>query len=591
MGRITERIYATRARLAPAVPSIGVLRVLRVSGKAEGLLGGALVAPVPDGVATLGRGLHNSVVLVDPSVSREHARLFLGVSGWQVENQSSANMVWVDGGEVPPGERADVAPGSVIRLGHTELQLLAPVAPDPPETLSAATGELGYPSGDETPSFPSGASGTQLLGPGITLQFALRGRFSAGTRWGLILGAALLFLVSATVTLGTAILVGRGALASEGIEAVLTAITIPLIPALGVVCLVTALDRYEREPWFLLVAAFLWGAIIAIPPALFIERGLAGALVSAISAAGVPDGFAQAAAQAMSAGVTEEAVKGAGLLVLLYFLRDEFDNVTDGLLYGALIGAGFAMVENFVYFAVAPRSDLGFIIFGRVVLGWLSHSTFTGLFGAGLGYARETRDRLRQVLLPLAGFLVGLLLHTGFNLVAFGADVVATPELLARAGAFFPLVTVTLEYTPLFAAQVVLLRVALASLDREAATVRAYLADEVLAGAVSPEEYVLVQDASLRAAAEHAYLLGYGPRVYLTARALYQTATGLAFRKWHVALGDPPKRLPRQPEDAYRARIGRLRRSLQRQIERHLLLAPRAAEPTRPLHRGESPRP
>jgi RsiW-degrading membrane proteinase PrsW (M82 family) len=58
--------------------------------------------------------------------------------------------------------------------------------------------------------------------------------------------------------------------------------------------------------------------------------------------------LAHAAAQATITGLTEEVFKGAGLMVLLVALRDEFDNVTDGILYGLLIGAGFAMVENFV---------------------------------------------------------------------------------------------------------------------------------------------------------------------------------------------------------------------------------------------------
>jgi hypothetical protein len=34
---------------------------------------------------------------------------------------------------------------------------------------------------------------------------------------------------------------------------------------------------------------------------------------------------------------------------------------------------------------------------------------------------------------------------------------------------------------------------------------------------------------------------------------------GLAFRKWHVSMGDKPKAGERQPEDAYRERIKQLR--------------------------------
>jgi hypothetical protein len=46
-------------------------------------------------------------------------------------------------------------------------------------------------------------------------------------------------------------------------------------------------------------------------------------------------------------------------------------------------------------------------------------------------------------------------------------------------------------------------------------------------------------------------------------KALYQTEIGLAFRKWHVSMGDKPKLGYRQPEDAYRQRIRRLRQEIQ----------------------------
>src|SRR5262249_48873423 len=132
------------------------------------------------------------------------------------------------------------------------------------------------------------------------------------------------------------------------------------------------------------------------------------------------------------------------------------------------------------------------------------------------------------------------------------------------------------------------LRLVLSALGREAEVVRTYLAAEVLDGTVTPDEYVLVQDASLRTTAEHQYGLVYGLHAYFTARALYQVAIGLAFRHWHVAMGDPPKRAPRQPEDAYRARIVKLRRSLERQVRAQVArgILPgsgRSAEPTRPL--------
>ncbi len=598
-----------------ASPTLGVLRLVSPASNEIAFLGGGRAVPITRGISPIGRAQRNAIVLLDPSVSREHARLIASREGWWIENCSTTNTMEVAGQAFQPGQGVALAPGDIVRLGQTSIQLVAwrPAYPDviPTEAtessedsyaayLAEATGEsngflpdevseadlLDGESGDM--SLPQSASSTHLLSPGITLQFAFRGRFKTRMWWLLGIGAALVLLVCTVVTLGTTVLVGRGALATEGAASVLAALTIPLVPALGVAIVTLTLDRYEREPWSLMLGAFLWGALIAIAPALFLERRLVDLLASAMSAIGLQDGLIHAASQAMSAGFSEEAIKGIGLIVLLVLLRDEFDNVTDGIIYGALIGAGFAMVENFVFFAVTPRADLGVLIFGRVILGWLSHSTFTAFFGAGLGAARETRDRRWQILAPLAGFATAILLHTGFDFVAFGADELATPELLAHAAALFALVTLLAEYVPLFTAQIVLLRIALASLAREAETIREYLTSEVLDGVVSPDEYLLLQNATLRDAAERAYALEYGPRAWLTARTLYQTATGLAFRKWHVAMGDPPKNTPRQPEEVYRERIRRLRRSLRRQVAFRLpartsLDIRREAEPTRPL--------
>jgi RsiW-degrading membrane proteinase PrsW (M82 family) len=578
--------------LAP--PSLGVLRVVRVDvtewpqavqhdaqGRTiTGLLSFEWVFPITRGATSIGRGLQNDLVLLDPSVSRDHARLVQEPDGWWIENLSEHNALWAGEREIPAGQRAHVAPGALLTLGNTTLQFLtssewaprparaiSPPAhvdseqPDEQETLTPfgphATGEI--------TALEAGA--TNLLSPGVTLQFALSGKFGPRARWLLAGGSLLLFLLCAVLTLGLAALIGRNALVSGGLDSVFIALTIPLVPAVGVALLVLWLDRYEREPPLLLLAAFLWGAVIAIPPVLFVEGALNQLLLGLFG--GAPGPLASAVALAVSAGATEETIKGAGLLLLLYFLRDEFDNVTDGVLYGALIGAGFAMVENYVYFASA-HGDLGVLILGRVVLGWLGHSTFTAIFGAALGLARERHLRRGAGRAPLIGFALGMLLHTLFDFVAFSAEAASASGILGAATVWLGLFTVLLDYLPLFGAQAVLLKMVLLALNREAATVREYLAQEVAAGTVTPDEYVLVQNAALRGVAERQYLFAYGLRAYLTARSLYQTATGLAFRRWHVAQGDAPKPTVRQPEDAYRERITRLRRSLQRQLRTHM---------------------
>jgi RsiW-degrading membrane proteinase PrsW (M82 family) len=325
--------------------------------------------------------------------------------------------------------------------------------------------------------------------------------------------------------------------------------------------LVNFIDRYEREPWFLRLAAFLWGAIIAIPPSLFIEQNIDAVMQNVLG----PDAsnFVRAAFQGLNAGVTEETVKGLGLLLLFLVLRDEFDNVTDGIVYGALIGAGFAMVENFVYFATNSKNFLLFLIVGRVVLGWLSHSTFTVCFGAALGYVRHTRIRWRQIIVPLVGYVFAVGLHSVFDFVDFFASATAFASPNNPTVALFSLIAIIGDYIPPFIAQVVIVYFLIRSLSHEAAVIREFLAPEVSSGVVRVDEYALLQNSFQRTKKERQVLFRYGFRQWLLVRALYQTEIGLAFRKWHVSMGDKPKfGYRRQPEDVYRQRIRRLRQEI-----------------------------
>jgi len=278
-----------------------------------------------------------------------------------------------------------------------------------------------------------------LLGAGVTMQFALPQRMGLRTRW-LIAGVGITILVASTIiTIVLNSLIGISSITQNGFSSTMAALIIPILPALVINLLVNFIDRYEREPWFLRLAAFLWGALIAIPPALFVELRLDALMQS------VPDDLLRSILKGLNAGITEESVKGLGLILLFVVLRDEFDNVTDGIVYGALIGAGFAMVENFVYFATNSRDFLVFLIVGRIVLGWLCHSTFTMCFGAALGYVRHTRIRWRQILIPLIGYLVAVGLHSVFDFVDYYANAIvlndpalATISLVAIIGHYIP---------------------------------------------------------------------------------------------------------------------------------------------------------
>ena len=350
----------------------------------------------------LGRALNNDVILLDLSVSREHALLLLDEGGWHITNLTTQNVVRVNGRTVPGGDSLPVHPQDILVLGNTMLQLIAPR--DHRELLSEPESwhpEINSSNGSQThhkdhatrhtlplteqntppsaivgmpesvnaqfqldsaesaryetplPFLPTPRQEEEhwgdeepesVLGAGITMQFALPQRMGKRTRWFIVGVGMTLLLISALITIILNGLIGLSALEQNGVSAFLTALTIPLLPAVGIFLLVNFMDRFEREPWFLRLAAFLWGAIIAIPPALFIEKQI-DTLLSNWLASNGNNVLIHALYQALNAGITEETIKGLGLILLFIILRDEFDNVTDGIVYGALIGAGFAMVE------------------------------------------------------------------------------------------------------------------------------------------------------------------------------------------------------------------------------------------------------
>lgn len=623
----------------------GVLRVVRVRPALE-LAGSPVKYPTgwlpEEGLVhvlthretAIGRALNNDIILMDPTVSREHARLVLNQEGWHIINLTVKNVVRVNGRPVPSGSSLPMKPQDVLVVGSTMLQLIAPQTtqlanpgmnaqldydgevteiypaqrkptpassngvsverdrPTPPslqvpppappqlpahpmqpnaqaspvEASFATRGGPGMPPAQialpvqpdpEQEAHWEDFEGEGVLGAGVTMQFALPQRMGVRTRW-LIAGIGVAILaISTIITVVLNSFVGISALAQNGPSSIVAALTIPIIPALGIFLLVNFMDRFEREPWFLRLAAFLWGAIIAIPPAFFIETKIDSMLNSMLDP-GASE-VLRTALQGLNAGITEETIKGLGVLLLFIFLRDEFDNVTDGIVYGALIGAGFAMVENFNYFAVNSKNFLVFLIVGRIILGWLGHSTFTACFGAALGYVRHTRVRWKQIVIPLLGYLIAVGLHSFFDFVDLQASAAIRSSAGNPAVVNYALVAVVGNYVPPFLAQIGLLYILIKSLAHEAAVIREFLAVEVSNGVVTVGEYALLQNSFRRTKTERQVLKKSGIGQWRLVKDLYQTEIGLAFRKWHVSMGDKPKLGYLQPEDAYRQRIRRLR--------------------------------
>ena len=92
--------------------------------------------------------------------------------------------------------------------------------------------------------------------------------------------------------------------------------------------------------------AFAWGAGIAALAALIINT--ADLEYVTMPALGATTG--EYVAATFGAPVVEETLKGLVLIGLLWRRRDELDGPTDGVIYAAMVGLGFAMIENVGYY-------------------------------------------------------------------------------------------------------------------------------------------------------------------------------------------------------------------------------------------------
>jgi RsiW-degrading membrane proteinase PrsW (M82 family) len=253
------------------------------------------------------------------------------------------------------------------------------------------------------------------------------GRPGAGVVIGVVAG-----LACAGVALGVDLL---ESLDSSGHSPVpfLIALPLALIPVPFLIAVVLLLDRLEPEPGANLVFAFAWGAGIAALLAAVINT--AGLIFITQPALGKTTG--EFVSATFGAPLVEESLKGSVLLWLLWRRRQEFDGPTDGIIYAAMVGLGFAMMENVGYYisalarpAVGGVPLLGATFVFRGVLAPFAHPAFTSMTGMGVAYAATHRRGGWAVWLGLLGAMT---LHGLWNgLTTFGlAGLVLAYGLLA----------------------------------------------------------------------------------------------------------------------------------------------------------------
>lgn len=325
------------------------------------------------------------------------------------------------------------------------------------------------------------------------------------------------------------------------------------------VLVLRALDRNETEPWRLVLLAVAWGAVVATSLVIWAEG-----LWQAVAIRTLVPGPGLDVSTAFSAGILEELAKGSAVVLLFLVVRNEFDDVVDGIIYGAAVGLGFNFMESISYmtnlYAILSPEGVGgeaagFQWYARQGLGlFFGHATYTAFVGAGIGIARQLPDVRKKVIAVAAGFIVAIAGHFSWDawLGAFPVDKssFAIVEIHMR----------TLVINGPFTAAVLALLFAGVYMEGRALAGQFRKEAALGGGAILPEEVAILTNAWQRFQQRVRAAARGGLRAYLLVARLQSGQIDLAMQRWHRErneIDDPP-----EEDDRLRSRVIALRQQL-----------------------------
>jgi len=232
------------------------------------------------------------------------------------------------------------------------------------------------------------------------------------------------------------------------------------------------------------------------------------------------EGIASLGAAVFSAPLVEETVKGLAVFAVFVYFYQEFDSILDGIIYGSLVGFGFAAAENVNYiffygFAESGLEGLFVVTFMRAVLIAFLHAMLTSFTGIGFAVARLNKGPLRFVA-PILGFGTAIFLHAFHNtLSSVGIPIVCVLGSL-------------IDWTGFLAMFVFILFL----VWREGKIMRQHLREEVDLGHLSARQYQIACSITGQLAAR---LSALGGGRWGKASNFYDMCGELAFKKYELA--------------------------------------------------------
>lgn len=196
------------------------------------------------------------------------------------------------------------------------------------------------------------------------------------------------------------------------------------VPALVLAVFFWWMDRFTREPWWILVLAFLWGSVGALGMSFVWNTHFDAVLMGFEGGESYNDIFTTI----LTAPFVEEVNKGV-FVMILYAMR-RIESITDGLLAGIIVGLGFAASENVLYalqiLASSGKLAMWYNLWFREIHTTLLHASATAVWGAMIGYSLKFGGFERGFMMMM-GFVLAIVTHAFWNLMAtfisdFGAS-------------------------------------------------------------------------------------------------------------------------------------------------------------------------
>lgn len=166
-------------------------------------------------------------------------------------------------------------------------------------------------------------------------------------------------------------------------------------------------DKYEKEPVGLLIANFLFGAVVSILIVTILYL-ITGRFIPITDEYSVWQQFIQAF---VVVALSEEFSK---YVIVKYFAQPKkaFNEPYDGIIYAVMVSMGFACTENIMYVLQGGYETAILRAFTAVP----AHATFGILMGYFMGLAKFSNNRIK---LNMAGLFLAVLFHGAYDFFLF----------------------------------------------------------------------------------------------------------------------------------------------------------------------------